>query len=83
MQPKPADDAAKRKKTDEPAPDDETDNAANTDAKPMESFVAAAEDEEEEEVQNKPEEAQAQAETVGTLILGGPFDYSSVKYAGQ
>ena len=68
MQPTPADDAAKRKKTDEPAPDDETDHTASADAKPADSFVASAEDEEEEEVQNKPEEAQAQAETVGAVI---------------
>ena len=61
----PADDAAKHKKTDEPTPDDETDATANADTKPLESFIASAEDEEEDEVQNKPEEAQVQAETVG------------------
>ena len=69
FQPAPADDAAKRKKTDEPAPDDETDAAATTDTKPTDSFVASAEDEEEEgEVQNKPEDAQVQGETVGATV---------------
>lgn len=59
-----ADAAAQRKKTDEPAPDDEATTA--DDAKPVESFVASAEDEEEEEeVQSKPTEPQVQAETVG------------------
>lgn len=65
LQPAPVDDAAKRKKTDEPTPDDKTTATANT--KPAESFVASAEDEE-EEVQNKPEETQIQAETVGASI---------------
>ena len=69
LQPKPADDAAKRKKTDEPIPDDENDAAAATgDTMPTGSFVASAEDEEDEEIKNKPEKAHVEAETVGPVI---------------
>ena len=66
LQPKPADDAPKCKKTDEPIPDDENDAAAATgDTMPTELFVASAED---EEMKNKPEEVHVEAETVGPLI---------------